>query len=65
MNGENIQNKNGIDKFIINEEQAVTVRYIYKRYLEGYSTYKIACELTEMGVKTRPLPGKINGIQVQ
>ena len=23
-----------------------------KRYLEGYSTYKIACELTEMGVKT-------------
>ena len=39
-------------EFIINEEQAVTVRYIYKRYLEGYSTYKIACELTEMGVKT-------------
>ena len=34
------------------EESAVTVRYIYKRYLEGYSTYKIACELTEMGVKT-------------
>lgn len=33
-------------EFIINEEQAVTVRYIYKRYLEGYSTYKIACELT-------------------
>ncbi|MBQ2450547.1 MAG: recombinase family protein, partial [Lachnospiraceae bacterium] len=25
---------------------------MYKRYLEGYSTYKIACELTEMGVKT-------------
>ena len=39
-------------EFIINEEQAVTVRYIYKRYLEGYSTYKISCELTEMGVKT-------------
>lgn len=39
-------------EFIINEEQAVAVRYIYKRYLEGYSTYKIACELTEMGVKT-------------
>ena len=37
-------------EFIINEEQAVTVRYIYKRYLEGYSTYKIACELTEMVV---------------
>lgn len=39
-------------EFIINEEQAVTVRYIYKRYLEGFSTYKIACELTEMGVPT-------------
>lgn len=39
-------------EFVIDEEQAVTVRYIYKRYLEGYSTYKIACELTEMGIKT-------------
>lgn len=39
-------------EFVINEEQAVTVRYIYKRYLEGFSTYKIACELTEMGVPT-------------
>lgn len=39
-------------EFVINEEQAVTVRYIYKRYLEGFSTYKIACKLTEMGVPT-------------
>lgn len=39
-------------EFVINEEQAVTVRYIYKRYLEGFSTYKIACELTDMGVPT-------------
>lgn len=37
-------------EFVINEEQAITVHYIYKRYLEGFSTYKIACELTEMGV---------------
>lgn len=39
-------------EFVINEEQAVTVRYIYKRYLEGYSTYHIANELTDMGIKT-------------
>ena len=43
-------------EFIINEEQAVTVRYIYKRYLEGYSTYKIACELTEMVVNNGEVP---------
>ena len=39
-------------EFVINEEQAVTVRYIYKRFLEGLSTYQIAKELTKMGVKT-------------
>lgn len=39
-------------EFIINEEQAVTVRYIYKRFLEGLSTYQIAKELTQIGVKT-------------
>ena len=39
-------------EFVINEEQAVTVRYIYKRFLEGFSTYQIAKELTKMGVKT-------------
>ena len=39
-------------EFNINEEQAVTVRYIYKRFLEGLSTYQIAKELTQMGVKT-------------
>lgn len=39
-------------EFIINEEQAVTVRYIYKRFLEGLSNYQIAKELTQMGVKT-------------
>ena len=39
-------------EFIINEEQAATVRYIYKRFLEGLSTYQIAKELTKIGVKT-------------
>jgi DNA invertase Pin-like site-specific DNA recombinase len=39
-------------EFVINEEQAVTVRYIYKRYMEGYSTYRIAQELTEKGIKS-------------
>ena len=28
-------------EFVINKEQAVTVRYIYKRFLEGLSTYQI------------------------
>lgn len=34
------------------EEEAVTVRRIYKRYLEGASLNRIATELTEDGVKT-------------
>lgn len=40
-------------EFVINEEQAVAVRYIYKRFLEGVSTYKMSKELMEMGV---PIP---------
>ena len=39
-------------EFVINEEQAITVRYIYKRFLEGLTPYYIAKELTDMGVKT-------------
>lgn len=39
-------------EFVINEKQAVTVRYIYKRFLEGFTPYHIAKELTDMGVKT-------------
>ena len=39
-------------EFVVNKEQAVTVRYIYKRFLEGVSSYKIANELTQMGIKT-------------
>ena len=43
-------------EFVINEEQAVTVRYIYKRFLEGFTPYHIAKELTDMGVKTLSMP---------
>ena len=39
-------------EFVINEEQAVTVRYIYKRFLEGVSIYKICNELMQMGIPT-------------
>lgn len=41
-------------EFVINEEQAKIVRYIYQKYLEGYSAYVIANQLTKMGV---PTPG--------
>lgn len=37
----------------INEEEAETVRYIFKRYIEGYGSYRIAKELTKLGIKTR------------
>ncbi|MCR4586590.1 MAG: recombinase family protein [Lachnospiraceae bacterium] len=39
-------------EFVINEKQAVIVRYIYKRYLEGASTIMIAKELSQKGIKT-------------
>lgn len=39
-------------EFVINEEQAKIVRLIYKLYLEGFSHYKIAEKLTEMGIPT-------------
>ncbi len=38
--------------FVINEEQAKTVRYIYKCYLEGKSYYKISLRLMEIGAET-------------
>ena len=37
---------------VINEEQAVIIRRIYKLYLEGLSTHTIAKILTEQGIKT-------------
>ena len=39
--------------FKINEEQAETVRLIYKLFLEGYSSFSIARKLDELG---RPTP---------
>jgi len=37
----------------INEEEAETVRYIFRRYIEGAGSYVIAKELTNLGVKTK------------
>lgn len=40
-------------KLTINEAEAETVRFIFKRYLEGIGATKIAKELEAMGVKTK------------
>lgn len=40
-------------KLVINEEEADTVRYIFRRYLEGIGGHTIAKELTNMGAKTK------------
>ena len=39
-------------EWIINSDQAATVRYIFERYLLGLSATKIAAELNEMGRPT-------------
>lgn len=39
-------------EFVINAEQAKVVELIYKFFIEGYSTYKIAQMLTSMGIST-------------
>ncbi len=39
-------------EFVINEEQAIVVRLIFKLFLEGLSSYKIANKLMELGYKT-------------
>ena len=39
---------------VVNQEQAKTVKLIYKLFLEGLSPYKVAKKLTEMGI---PTPG--------
>lgn len=38
---------------VINEEEAETVRYIFRRYLEGVGGSRIAKELQAMGAKTK------------
>lgn len=40
-------------KLVVNEEEAETVRYIFKRYLEGAGAGTIARELQKMGAKTK------------
>ncbi len=37
----------------INPQEAETVRYIFKLYLEGYGSMRISKELTKLGIKTR------------
>lgn len=39
-------------EFVINAEQAEVVELIYKLFIEGYSTCKIAKKLTNMGIPT-------------
>ena len=41
------------NKLVVNEEEAETVRYIFRRYLDGVGTHTIAKELTSMGAKTK------------
>ena len=40
-------------QLVVNEEEAETVRYIFKRYLEGVGASRIAKELEKMGAKTK------------
>lgn len=40
-------------KLVVNEEEAETVKYIFKRYLEGAGASKIAKELEALGAKTK------------
>jgi DNA invertase Pin-like site-specific DNA recombinase len=49
----------------INEDEAVTVRRIYKLFLEGYSYHRIAKTLTNKGVPTPSGKEKWNGGSVQ
>ena len=44
----------GIEKFtmVVNEEQAVTVRLIFRMFLQGYTPHTIAVILTEQGIET-------------
>lgn len=40
------------DEFVINEKQALVVRLIYRMYLQGYSSYRIAFFLTRWEIAT-------------
>jgi DNA invertase Pin-like site-specific DNA recombinase len=45
-------------KLIINEEEARTVKYIFRRYIEGVGAHTISKELETMGIHTKK--GKVN-----
>ena len=42
-----------IDNLVINEEEAEAIRYIFKRYIEGYGAAMIAKEMKENGLAER------------
>lgn len=43
----------GYDKgYVVNDEEAATVRLIYKMFLQGFTSHTIALRLTEMGIVT-------------
>ena len=44
--------KDGGGELVIDEQEAETVRYIFKQYLNGKGSYVIARELTEKGTQT-------------
>ena len=48
------QRRSAGSRWVVNEEQAKIVRLIYKLFLDGYSAYKVAQKLTELGI---PTPG--------
>ena len=52
-------------KMVVNQEQAVIVKLIYKLYLEGHSCYKIANILTEKGIPSPGGKAKWNGSCVE
>jgi len=39
-------------KIVVNPEQAKIVKHIFSRFLEGFTPYAIAREMTEMGIKS-------------
>lgn len=43
--------------YVINDEEAVTIRLTYKMFLQGFATHTIFLKLTEMGVCT---PGNVD-----
>ena len=52
----------GYDKgFVVNEDEALVVRLIYRMYLQGYSAYAIADKLSKWQIKTPQDKGRWHG----